>query len=491
MPIPLRVALTAAAGLGAAGSGGYYFFTKANKQPSEPIQTKAEPKHYDWRPFQLLSREEIDSRIRSGQFVSKLEIDRVKAVYTNQLPSNDPVEDNYSINTFQQGLIVGVYDGHIGPHCSRLIKKQLPIYIARELNKDPNTPLSEQEKEEAISKAFSDLDQDIQQRFYDIFPKNLKRTTEKDIRAAIARQPDQKATQSIIDEAINGSCALTVYVKDGVVYSANTGDSRVVIVSQDEQGNWKGRRLVEEESPANPSWRAHMMEQHPPEESDVLIMRNRIFGLIAVGGSFGDIMYKVPVEYQMKVLPYIPYDSYKTFARYHHRIVAHYRTPPYLESKPLTSRHQLQKGDKFIILGTDGLWDELSWDDVRSSQGDQKAAEIMSTWRSKGESNPATHLIREALLYDAVYKNLRVKEPVEDEQLELSKRLTRKPSRSYRDDITIVVIELDDPSSNSESCPANVGPVHTAEEVDVNVPRLVDPSKVNQSWFSGWIWSRL
>jgi serine/threonine protein phosphatase PrpC len=109
-----------------------------------------------------------------------------------------------------------------------LIKKQLPIYIARELNKDPNTPLSEQEKEEAISKAFSDLDQDIQQRFYDIFPKNLKRATEKDIRAAIARQPDQKATQAIIDEAINGSCALTVYVKDGVVYSANTGDSRVV-----------------------------------------------------------------------------------------------------------------------------------------------------------------------------------------------------------------------------------------------------------------------
>lgn len=111
MPIPLRVALTTAAGLGAAGSGGYYFLTKTNKQTSEPIQTKSEPKHYDWRPFQLLSREEIDSRIRSGQFVSKLEIDRVKAVYTNQLPSNDPVEDNYSINTFQQGLIAGVYDG--------------------------------------------------------------------------------------------------------------------------------------------------------------------------------------------------------------------------------------------------------------------------------------------------------------------------------------------------------------------------------------------
>lgn len=96
--------------------------------------------------------------------------------------------------------------------------------MARELE----TNLNQEKTEDAISKAFEDLDQDIQQRFYDLFPKNLKRTTEKDIRAAIARQPDQAATEAIINEAINGSCACAVYVKDGIIYSANTGDSRVV-----------------------------------------------------------------------------------------------------------------------------------------------------------------------------------------------------------------------------------------------------------------------
>ena len=80
----------------------------------------------------------------------------------------------------------------------------------------------------AISTAFEDLDQDIQQRFYDIFPKNLKHTTEKDIQAAVARQPDRAAAEAIINEAINGSCACTVYLKDGYIYSANTGDSRAV-----------------------------------------------------------------------------------------------------------------------------------------------------------------------------------------------------------------------------------------------------------------------
>lgn len=42
--------------------------------------------------------------------------------------------------------------------------------------------------------------------------------------------------------------------------------------------------MVEEESPADPEWKAHMLSQHPPEESDVIVMRKRIFGLIAVGG---------------------------------------------------------------------------------------------------------------------------------------------------------------------------------------------------------------
>lgn len=102
-----------------------------------------------------------------------------------------------------------------------MIKTQLPIYMARELS-------TKKETEKAISTAFELLDDDIQQRFYALFPKNLKHTTEKDIQKAIVSQPDQEQATAIMNEAINGSCACTVYVKDGVVYSANTGDSRVV-----------------------------------------------------------------------------------------------------------------------------------------------------------------------------------------------------------------------------------------------------------------------
>ncbi|KAI8989248.1 hypothetical protein BDB01DRAFT_833376, partial [Pilobolus umbonatus] len=168
----------------------------------------------------------------------------------------------------------------------------------------------------------------------------------------------------------------------------------------------------------------------------------------------------------------------------------HYKTPPYLESKPLISRHKLQKGDKYVILGTDGLWDELSWDNVRSKEGDQVAANMMAQWNPAEEHNPATYLTRQALLYQAVYKNVGVKDEVEDPTLELSKRLTRKPSRNYRDDITITIIELQGTPDSTQPELVNVGPVYEIEEVEKDVPRLAQPDGY-RSWLSGWIWSRL
>ncbi|KAI9488052.1 phosphatase 2C-like domain-containing protein [Zychaea mexicana] len=480
MTVPIKTISTAVAGVGLSGGLGYLYLNRKRAPEPVPSAATSQPQSYDPRPFQRLTTEEIDSRLTSGQIVTMTSIQRVRAIYTNRMASNKPVEDNYSINTIDgEKLIAGVYDGHIGPSCSELIKKQLPIYVARQLKESHG-----QRVENTISTAFETLDQDIQQRFYDLFPKDVARASEKDIREAAARNP---AASSIIEEALTGSCACAVYLDGDDLYAANTGDSRVVIIRQEEDGSWTGRRLVEEQSPAHPAWRAHMISQHPADEADAIVRRNRVFGLIAVGGSFGDIMYKVPKDYQMNVLPYIPYEVYSLFARYHHRIVINYRTPPYLYAKPLVSHHKLQKGDRFVVLGTDGLWDELSWDSVRSKDGDQVSAELMSSWSTSKDKNAATHLMRQALLYDVVYKNIGEKLPVTDEVLEMSKRLTREPSRRYRDDMTITVIELN--QGQGHAVQEGSGPVMEPEEVDVSQPRLCEPHK--SSWYSGWIWSRL
>jgi hypothetical protein len=110
MPIPVRT-LTAIAGLGLTGAGGYYYYNQQEHPAPVPEKPAYVPKHHDPRPFTLLDHSEIDNRLRSGQSANKVNVNNVKATYTNQIASNNPIEDNYSINTFDSGLIAGVYDG--------------------------------------------------------------------------------------------------------------------------------------------------------------------------------------------------------------------------------------------------------------------------------------------------------------------------------------------------------------------------------------------
>ena len=119
MTVPIKTISTAIAGVGLSGGLGYlYLYNKRTQEQSKSLNTSAtlqqnqKPQFYDPRPFKQLTSEEIDSRLRAGQFVNKSPIQRVKAIYTTRMASNNPVEDNYSINTIDgDKLMAGVYDG--------------------------------------------------------------------------------------------------------------------------------------------------------------------------------------------------------------------------------------------------------------------------------------------------------------------------------------------------------------------------------------------
>lgn len=105
------VKITTATALAGAGLSYAYY----SQQKTESPKPKEFPKHFDPHPFQHLSQQEIDARLRSGQIINKSNAKWVKAIYTNRMASNDPVEDNYSVNTFQGSkLLAGVYDGKVG-----------------------------------------------------------------------------------------------------------------------------------------------------------------------------------------------------------------------------------------------------------------------------------------------------------------------------------------------------------------------------------------
>ncbi|KAM3578343.1 hypothetical protein VKS41_004113 [Umbelopsis sp. WA50703] len=461
----------------------------ANRKPRS-FQTAID--RYDNRPFEILPQKNIDAIFRSGEVAYKFAqpIKYVTGVYVNSLRANDPIEDHYSVDTIGSNkLIAGVYDGHIGPECSKLIRHKIPVYVAQHLEHLPLTT-SVDKIMCAISSAFEELDNHIQQRFLNVFPKNISKLSAEDIRKLIASRKDQKETRRIIEEAIHGSCASIAYVDGKDVYTANTGDSRSIVVSVDKHGKWVGKRLVEEQTPARKAWREVMESQHPASETPGLIKKNRVFGLIAVGGAFGDIMYKVPVEHQTAVLPNIPADIYHRFARYHHRIIANYQTPPYLYSKPIVTHHEMQENDRFIVIATDGLWWFTGKEDEHSADGDQAVADIMSRWKGNEEDeevNPATHLMKNSFVQRRIYDfaNEHPKGNF-DKAIEVSKLLTKQPSRHFRDDMTIIVIQLDVNQKSETKDPSLYGEVIAARQVDVSSPKICQPAQSGwTSWFFG------
>jgi hypothetical protein len=207
---------------------------------------------HDHRPFEILSQKTINAIFRSGEVAYRFAepIKGVSGVYVNSLRSNDPVEDHYSVDSIgSTRLIAGVYDGkynlcwllvvgyagfylfslkgHIGPQCSILIRRKIPIYVAQHLENLTMTK-SVEKVMGALSSAFEELDHHIQQRFLDIFPKNVSKLSAEEIRRAIANRKDQVETRKIIEEAIHGSCASVAYMDGKDVYAANTGDSRSI-----------------------------------------------------------------------------------------------------------------------------------------------------------------------------------------------------------------------------------------------------------------------
>jgi pyruvate dehydrogenase phosphatase len=135
---------------------------------------------------------------------------------------------------------------------------------------------------------------------------------------------------------------------------------------------------------------------------------------------FGDARYKLPAEIQDKLQEY--------WGRQH---PANFKTPPYVTAEPVVTTTTLTPSDmkdSFIVMGTDGLWEKLTNEEVVGLVGkwiDRKNGVEKSSWFGKTsntfnvteakenagakkpgkrdnkwiwqDSNVATHLIRNAL----------------------------------------------------------------------------------------------
>ncbi|KAK2351753.1 Protein phosphatase 2C family protein [Trifolium repens] len=288
------------------------------------------------------------------------------------------------------GTFVGVYDGHGGPETSRFINDHLVRHLKR-------------------------FAAEQQTMSVDIIRKAIQ-ATEDGFMSLVAKQWSTKPQIASV-----GSCCLVGVICNGTLYIANLGDSRAVLGrAVRATGEVLAVQLSTEHNAAIESIRHELRASHP-DDSNIVVLKNnvwRVKGLIQISRSIGDVYLK-KAEFNREPL-YAKFRLREPFKK------------PILSSEPSISVHQLQPQDQFIIFASDGLWEQLS---------NQEVVDIV---QNNPHSGVAKRLVKSALHEAAKKREMRYSD---------LKDIDRGIRRHFHDDITVIVVFID---SNLVSRASNV-----------------------------------
>ncbi|KAJ1731117.1 hypothetical protein LPJ61_002687 [Coemansia biformis] len=382
-------------------------------------------------------------------------------VDTNQVSSNSPIEDylawaplgpaagagETSTKDEASRYMFSVFDGHAGYMCAAQLSTRLGPMLNESLEVVGKLADSSKGKKatdvnsKELVKAVRDLAGSSRLE-WDQVPLALTATfirMDYDlVHGALAefrRAQDVGRMDELLGPAVSGSCGLVAVVDTAAseVVVANTGDSRALLGVRLKDGRWKAVRLSEDQTGKNPREEARLIREHPGESP---LVRGRVLGALMPTRAFGDCRYKWPLEAQQDLFPVL-------YSRGHRYATtpSDYATPPYVTAKPVIVKHQLSDSDKFIVIASDGLYDQLSdaevvdtvaqWFEANAEEpGRHKESTLMTS-----DKNAATHLIRTALSTDRLGRR---------SDIVLRRLLAIPPphSRRFRDDISVTIVTL-------------------------------------------------
>lgn len=406
----------------------------------------------------------------------------VVAVDSNQLASNSPIEDKLSAARclHTTGYLFGVFDGHGGPECSQVVAKRLFDYIAASLVPRAELRRLVSEWESGIrvplTQVFNDPSHFVSglQEIYEASLLNYCHTLlttvtqdfsmeealigafkqlDEDISREVQENQDSEMLEPLLRVALSGSVACVAHIDGPHLHIANTGDCGAVmgVQLQDVIGGWRALRLTNDHSWENSAEVNRVLSEHPPSEGDTVIKDQRLLGLLMPFRAFGDFRFKWDRDVQVDII-----EQYVGPGN----IIRNCLTPPYLTCVPEVTYHRLRPFDRFMIMGSDGLWESMSAVDCITLVGEYmsgrqtlqpvrfprqavtlgEVSQLLDQ-RQRGlslkpvDTNAATHLIRYAL-------------GGSDTGLDhgrLSHSLTLRPEvrRYFRDDISIHVVFFD------------------------------------------------
>ncbi|GAB2264016.1 hypothetical protein Droror1_Dr00026150 [Drosera rotundifolia] len=285
-----------------------------------------------------------------------------------------------SADTSIHGTFVGVYDGHGGAQASNFVNDKLFINLKKFVAEHQEISAG------VIRKTFL--------------------VTDEDFMAKVKKQwPEEPQIASA------GTCCLVGIICNGLLYTANAGDSRVVLGKFNRASREvEAVTLSDEHNARFESVREELRLLHP-NDPDITVLKNRIWhvkGIIQISRSIGDVYLK-KWEFNREPLP----PKYRLQEPFH---------KPILRAEPSITVQMLQPEDRFLIFASDGLWEQLS---------SQEAVNIVN-------SNPrhgiAKRLIEAALQVAARKREMRYAD---------LRKIDAGVRRHFHDDITVVVLFLD------------------------------------------------
>ncbi|KAG7554370.1 PPM-type phosphatase domain superfamily [Arabidopsis suecica] len=297
--------------------------------------------------------------------------------------ANEVIEDHSQVEIGNGAVFVGVYDGHGGPEASRYISDHLFSHLMRVSRERSSI------SEETLRAAFS--------------------ATEEGFLTLVRRTCGFKPLIAAV-----GSCCLVGVIWKGTLLIANVGDSRAVLGSIGSNNNRSNKivaeQLTSDHNAALEEVRQEVRSLHPDDPHIVVLKHGvwRIKGIIQVSRSIGDAYLKRP-EFSLD----------PSFPRFH---LAEELQRPVLSPEPSVYTRVLQTSDKFVIFASDGLWEQMT---------NQQAVEIVNKHPRPGI---ARRLVRRAMTIAAKKREMNYDD---------LKKVERGVRRFFHDDITVVVIFID------------------------------------------------
>ncbi|RWS03236.1 Pyruvate dehydrogenase [acetyl-transferring]-phosphatase 1-like protein [Dinothrombium tinctorium] len=345
----------------------------------------------------------------------------VKLIECNQLASNHPVEDRLRVSKLHlnntnayrskcfkdesETLMLSVFDGHGGGAVADIICRRLFHYVALSLSSNPSAIVNKRientvedlflcpqinndsafvydprslekikivlgaAETEWLSKYAEDLHKNPVNDVQDALRRAFIRCDE-DLSQEVERSLTKKITSNILlhyylSVAVSGCCVTLMLIHKDKCYIASSGDCRAVmgyvtIDKETQKPCIKHVALSNDHNSDNLNEIKRLYASHPANEHNNIIRNNRLLGQLMPFRAFGDFCYKWSAEKMKNV------GLTRAFGP--HVIPPYYHTPPYLivepeiKELPLNDDDQNEKSDKFILLATDGLWEQFESD---------------------------------------------------------------------------------------------------------------------------------